>query len=268
MGIFDGILIASDWDGTLFCDGTVPERTQEAINYFMSEGGRFSVTSGRPPLYLAERSELLRPNTYCICYGGSLICDVESGEVLRRGELGEGAYVLIDRMLRSDVEIVKINVFYDEGIKHYTPEEYYNVCVKEGDLLKSYKVTFNCSTPDEGKRLKELCDSFGSSEYTFARSFAPYLEIMRTEYTKGVSATFLKEKLGARVLVGMGDYENDVPLFEKCDISFAVANAVEPLKNIATYVTRATVGESAAAEIIETLERMIRAGEIQVKRAN
>jgi 3-deoxy-D-manno-octulosonate 8-phosphate phosphatase KdsC-like HAD superfamily phosphatase len=91
---------------------------------------------------------------------------------------------------------------------------------------------------------------------------------MRTEYTKGVSATFLKEKLGARVLVGMGDYENDVPLFEKCDISFAVANAVEPLKNIATYVTRATVGESAAAEIIETLERMIRAGEIQVKCAN
>ncbi len=262
MGIFDGILIASDWDGTLSYDGEVPERTREAVNYFMSEGGRFSVTSGRPPLYLAERADMIRPNTYCICYGGSLVCDVESGEVLRRGELGDGAYGLVDRILRSDVDIVRINVFYDEGIKHYTPEEYLEVCAKESSLPHSYKVTFNCSTPDVGKRLKDMCDSFGVREYTFARSFANYLEIMRTEYTKGVSALFLKAQLGARLLVGMGDYENDVPLFQKCDMSFAVGNAVEPLKQIATYVTRATVRESAAAEIIETLEKMIRAKEI------
>ena len=60
----------------------------------------------------------------------------------------------------------------------------------------------------------------------------------------------------------MGDYENDIPLFEKCDISFAVANAEDSLKNIATYTTSTTVEESAAAEVIETLERLILAGKI------
>jgi len=126
----------------------------------------------------------------------------------------------------------------------------------------NYKITLNCSSAEEGKKLKELCDSFDSSEYTYARSFASYLEIMKTEYTKGVSALFLKKHLGARALVGMGDYENDVPLFEKCDLSFAVANAEECLKNIATHVTKSTVRESAAYEVIKTLEGMILKGEL------
>ena len=53
-----------------------------------------------------------------------------------------------------------------------------------------------------------------------------------------------------------------LPLFEKCDLSFAVANATDRLKNIATHVTKAAVWESAAAEVIETLEGLILAGKI------
>ena len=262
MGIFDGILITSDWDGTLFCNKTVPEKTREAIKYFMSEGGRFSITSGRAADYILEHKHLVNPNTYCICYGGSYVCDIESGEVIREGSLDSGAFEVIDRMLSSDVEIVRINVFTPDGIKHYTPKEYYEFGKAESEKTKNYKITFNCTTEAEGIRLKALCDSFGYSEYTFARSFENYLEMMQTEYAKGVSAKFLKEKIGARVLVGMGDYENDIPLFEKCDISFAVGNAVDALKKVATYVTRATVADSAAAEIIETLENLLQSGKL------
>ena len=262
MGIFDGVLIASDWDGTLFCDDTIPERAREAINYFMDNGGRFALTSGRDATFLSEKKHLIKPNTYCICYGGALVCDIESGEVLRRGYLDRGAVEAIDRILSSGVDIARINVFCDGGIRHYTPNEYYEFGKNETLTADIYKVTFNCSDSDAGERLRDITEGFGYTEYTFRRSFAPYLEIMQSEYTKGVSAQFLKKKLGMRVLVGMGDYENDIPLFEKCDISFAVANAVDSLKSIATYVTKATVRESAAAEIIETLEKLIKAGKI------
>ena len=262
MGIFEGVLIASDWDGTLFCGDTVPERTREAIGYFISQGGLFAITSGRAPDYLVQKQHLIKPNTYCICFGGSLVCDIESGEVLRSGHLDGGAVDVIDRILASDVNIVKINVFSDEGIRSYTPKEYYEFGKNEALTADKYKVTLNCSDSAEGERLKALCDSFDYPSYTFARSFASYLEIMQTEFTKGESARFLKERLGARLLVGMGDYENDIPLFEKCDLSFAVANAEDCLKNIATYVTRATVSESAAAEVIERLEDLIRSGKV------
>lgn len=262
MGLFDGVLIASDWDGTLFYKNTVPEKTQSAINYFMSEGGRFAITSGRAPQYLQEKQHLIKPNTYCICFGGALICDVESGEILREGALDNGVFDAIDKILTSGVNIVGINVFCIDEIKHYTPEEYDAFGKKEALSTNKLKVTLNCSDATEGNKLKAFCEALDYPQYTFARSFASYLEIMQTEYTKGISAKILKDKLGARVLVGMGDYENDIPLFEKCDVSFAVANATDRLKNIATYVTKSAVWESAAAEVIETLEKWILAGKI------
>ena len=262
MGIFDGILIASDWDGTLCCYGRVPERTREAINYFMSEGGRFSITSGRTPDYLNEKKHLIRPNTYCICFGGSLVCNIESGEVLREGYLDDGVYEIIDRILGAGVDVETVNVFYADSVRRYTPEKYYASGKRESMAARKYKITFSCKSAADGERLKEFCKGFGDTGYTFARSFETYLELMQTEYTKGISARLLKERLGARLLVGMGDYENDIPLFEKCDLSFAVANAVTSLKDIATCVTEATVAESAAAEVIEKIGKTLRAGEI------
>lgn len=262
MGKFDGILICSDWDGTLFCNNTVPVRTQEALKYFMSEGGHFSITSGRPPEFLDEYKHLIKPNTYCICYGGSLVCDIESGEVLLRGSLGADAFEVIDGILASGVDIVRINAHTDKGIIHYTPKEYCEFGKLEAMAAYNYKLTFNCSSSEEGDRLKAWCDTFDSGNYTLARSFASYLEIMKTEYTKGAAARLLKEKLGAKVLIGMGDYENDIPLFTKCDLSFAVANAEDSLKQLATHVTRATVEDSAAEEVIRTLEKMLLRGEL------
>lgn len=262
MGIFDGILIASDWDGTLFCDDTVPERTRNAINYFMSSGGHFAITSGRAPDYLIGKSGLIKPNTYCICYGGSLIYDIESGETLRMGGLDDDVFEITDEILNSDVNIKRVNVFCHDALKQYTPDEYYKFGKEESLSPHKHKVTFTCTDASEGDKLKAFCDALNYPKYTFARSFSSYLEVMQTEYTKGISAQILKEKLGARVLVGMGDYENDIPLFEKCDISFAVANATDSLKEIATYVTNAAVQDSAAAEVIEALERLVLAGKI------
>ena len=63
MGKFDGVLLASDFDNTLVWtedalrQGTampqVPERNREALRYFMANGGRFAISTGRaglPPL--------------------------------------------------------------------------------------------------------------------------------------------------------------------------------------------------------------------------
>ena len=96
MGKFDGILICSDWDGTLFTNGIIPERSAEAIRYFQSEGGLFTVCSGRNPEFLVEHVHLLMPNTYALCYNGALICNVETGEVLRCNFVTNEAFDAID----------------------------------------------------------------------------------------------------------------------------------------------------------------------------
>ena len=86
MGKFDGILICSDWDGTLFCGGEVPRGSVEAIKYFQSEGGIFTICSGRQPSFLREYGHFVTPNTYALCYNGALICDLESGEIGTTGQ--------------------------------------------------------------------------------------------------------------------------------------------------------------------------------------
>ena len=46
MGKFSGILICSDFDGTLAVGGHVVEKNIDAIRYFQENGGLFSVITG------------------------------------------------------------------------------------------------------------------------------------------------------------------------------------------------------------------------------
>ncbi|MEM1516877.1 MAG: HAD hydrolase family protein, partial [Thermofilum sp.] len=58
----------------------------------------------------------------------------------------------------------------------------------------------------------------------------------------------------AEKIVAVGDSEVDVSMFEKSDVSVALANAPEEVKAKATYVTRRAYGEG----FIEAAELLIR----------
>ena len=47
MGVFSGCLFACDIDGTLLINGIINPRNIEKIEYFVSEGGCFSLSTGR-----------------------------------------------------------------------------------------------------------------------------------------------------------------------------------------------------------------------------
>ncbi|MFQ9147761.1 MAG: HAD family hydrolase [Eubacteriales bacterium] len=75
-GKFSGFLICSDFDGTLTCDGrTVPRANLEAIERFESEGGLFTVASGRFPGQIAAIPDLCI-NTFAVAVNGSVIADI------------------------------------------------------------------------------------------------------------------------------------------------------------------------------------------------
>ena len=48
MGIFSGCLLACDIDGTLMVNGEINPRNIEKIDFFMNEGGYFSLSTGIP----------------------------------------------------------------------------------------------------------------------------------------------------------------------------------------------------------------------------
>ena len=57
MGKFDGVLLVSDYDDTLYDHNlTVNDRNHRAIEYFLEQGGRFTIATGRATAPLPHRS--------------------------------------------------------------------------------------------------------------------------------------------------------------------------------------------------------------------
>ena len=86
---FEGILLCSDIDGTLFYydpelkDGYVPENVCRAIRYFQENGGRFTLATGRFPLYAATAlTQYVTPNAPLITLNGAVIYDAENEKIL------------------------------------------------------------------------------------------------------------------------------------------------------------------------------------------
>lgn len=255
MGKFDGILICSDWDGTLFNGKEVPAESVNAIKYFQANGGLFTVCSGRQPYYLKRYEHFVKPNTYALCMNGAIICDLDTAEMLKEEFVTDNAYAALEAALESGAAVNFIGVAFrrDEDLTRFTKEEYYEKReqIKERPV---HKLTASCPTESDALKMMDAINSLALTDHTVARSFISYIEILHNDNTKGITARYLKEITHSRVLVGVGDYENDLTLIRDADIGYAVDNATSSLKAIADRVT-VSVNECAIAKIIEDLER-------------
>lgn len=254
MGKFDGILICSDWDGTLSVDGTVVAKSAEAIRYFQDNGGLFTIASGRYYPYLEQFYPMIQPNTYAITLNGAVIRDQD--RIMYSGFLGADVFDLIDRIIRLDVPYSTL-LFYPEGeesCRFYTVDEY---LANKSELMKKryYKMLFRADTPELGKRGAELVQAF-SDEYGYdaVRSWASSLEIVRKENNKGAAIKRLKAYVGAHLSVAVGDYENDISMLRDSDVGYAVNNATDTVKAAADRVT-VSAEDGAIASIIADLEQ-------------
>ena len=83
MGRFDGVLLASDFDNTLIYTEDallrgepippLPERNRQALTYFMAEGGRFAISTGRALAAFEKYAPLVPMNAPgVICNGAAL----------------------------------------------------------------------------------------------------------------------------------------------------------------------------------------------------
>ena len=84
MGRFDGVLLASDFDNTLIYTEDallrgepippLPERNRQALTYFMAEGGRFAISTGRALAAFEKYAPLVpmnAPGVICPAAGGA-----------------------------------------------------------------------------------------------------------------------------------------------------------------------------------------------------
>ena len=266
MGKFDGILICSDFDGTLFNGTIIPDGSVSAIRYFQENGGLFTIASGRYPAFLGTHRHRVEANTYIVGLNGTLISNCEGTDILRSGFLHSDASSVVKRII-SEVDGLACIDFSTTSIpqeirKHCKAPEgegYFRYDLKSNneELLdlalscKIYRIIFHAAEPVD-RSVTEKMQRIVGSTYAVSRSSPCGVELQDQAFTKGKSARYLADHLGIEKLICVGDNENDISMLQEADIGCAVANAIPELKSMADRILP-HVDHSPFAELIHSL---------------
>lgn len=246
MALFSDVLLTVDYDRTLTgMDSTIPERNLEAIQYFMENGGTFTMNTGRSiPMSEKNIIGIVPTNAPLLLYNGSAAYDAEKG-VLTRYELLDIDPALLpelqDRFPALNVEVQALDAHYlmrrDAMWEEYCrnnacPWNYAKPNEIPGPFIKfSFYGEFRENTVASmyEATAEELAQFDEMTRYMLER-FGDRIEIFRAcpriadIHAKGVSklnsARMLQKELGKKILVCVGDGENDLSMLEGADYAF------------------------------------------------
>lgn len=251
MGRFDGILLTSDFDGTLAIDGKVPPENAKAITSFQEEGGLFSIISGRSPAFMRVLSLGYTPNAPFVGFNGAQVVDPADGRVLYDGgrdNLRILSFVLpVWELERDAILCMIIHTGEQQGIK-----------ISRGDPIEPeqiplpvYKIVL-VTAPGEGERILRIFERESGGEFLAVRSWDVGVEILFPGNDKGSAALRVKRMTGSRILVSVGDYENDIDMLRAADIGVAVGNTLPSVCAAADRITSSCL-DFAVASLIASL---------------
>lgn len=256
-------LIVTDLDGTFLNSNhvTIPQENIDAFRKAHEMGIKVAIASGRTKVltdYLMEQLPFL---DYLITSNGAVTYDLKTGEIVCQTLLGNEKSVEIFNILK-DYDLV-YEIYYN-GDCYMNKESYSNFDDKHVaphiyKLLSNFikEVPDLCSLIDgngieklniltlSAEQRIELEQKISQSgKVAFASSFPVTagkngnLEMTEINATKGFAVNGLAKALGIgkENIMCFGDGENDCPMLEYADYSFAMENGSDYAKNTAKYI--------------------------------
>ena len=219
MGRFDGVLICTDLDGTLYRnDKTISEENKSAIEYFKREGGKFTFITGRLPYYSVDAFNAVRPNTPYGCINGGGIYDGENGKYVWIMETPHEALELV-RYVDERIADVGIQVcgFY----KTYFAKENsatvrfrkrtgvpYCACDYRNFTEPLAKIILCSEDEEKISSIKSMLEGHKDADkFDFIRSERTLFEILPKGVNKGTTVEKLADYLGIDIkrTIAVGD---------------------------------------------------------------
>lgn len=270
--MFSDILITCDFDRSLTAmDASIPERNIEAIRFFIKNGGAFTVNTGRGlPMYRAQMDKV-PVNAPLLLYNGSAAYDAEKGEFAFCHEID----LPMARTIRQIMEIAPDMVVEIQGRdRHYVFTDHENVvnffnnhevqAVKaspEDDMGPFIKLcVYDTVTEGAAGGLFEATEARRarfdeieadirarfSGSMTILRPAARIIDLHAAQVSKGRAAVELKQRLGRKILICIGDELNDLTMLDMADFAFCPADAAVADR----YENVCECGEGAVADVI------------------
>ena len=282
MALFSDVLLTVDYDRTLTApDSSIPERNLEAIRYFIENGGAFTVNTGRSIPMTKVFRDKVPVNAPLLLMNGSLTYDLDSGKIEAVCiDLEQGSTIrrCMEMLPDMTVEIQGMDAHYvfeenevwddfSDGNScawaHAQPEDDLGPFVK----IAVYDRLVSSNLSDLYKGSAEELARIDRVEALLKQEFGAHCEVFRAApkildvHAKGVSkakaARALQEKLGRKILVCVGDGENDLSMLEAADFAFTPSDAIVAKK----FPNVCPCGEGAVADVIyEKIPEIVKNG--------
>lgn len=266
MGLFDGCLLVSDIDGTLLHDGFIPQNNIEAIEWFKSEGGIFTIATGRAVVAAKSSYELSHANAPLIALNGAVIYDFMQKKFLYNSALDKRCTNVVFDILQKfptvgaeffnglDIYLIRGN----EGTKQHSEYEHFTFKELPEDInsIPWEKVLFAFEDFETVSKLEQYVNTLDLDYCKFVNTCvsetARYFELLPANINKGTAIKEMKKLCNARFSFGIGDFYNDKELISEADYGAAVSAAPEEIKKIANYVT-CSCEDGAVADFINQI---------------
>lgn len=271
-------LHVTDLDGTLLnSNSSISEYSKNIINGLVEKGMLFTYATARSLTSASVVAKGLSTEIPIIAYNGAFIVEPSDGKILSSNFITEEQKEFLKETFQKNNVSPLVYAYVDgvekvtwrtatenEGIRHY-------LNVRKGDKR------FNPLTEEEADRLylgdsfyytcigekEELQPVYEALKDNEAFNVLFHQEIYRTEYwceilpkkaTKANAIAELKKLWGCDRVVSFGDAVNDILMFEISDECYAVENAVEELKKIATGIIGSNEEDGVAKWLMENWE--------------
>ena len=251
--MFSDVLLTVDFDRTLTApDSTVPARNIEAIRYFIDNGGAFTVNTGRSvPMAAKNIIGVVPVNVPLLLYNGSAAYDTTTGTLTQLCPIDLDRDSMIREVMAAfpDLNVEQQGVdahylFQKNGIweafcdaqpcanQHGELGQDYGPFLKlslYGQIRETTVAQFYEGTAEEMERMDEavrwLKEKYGEKIEIFLA--APrIIDIHAKGVSKLDAARKLQKTLNRKLLVCVGDAENDLTMMEGADYAFCPADGV------------------------------------------
>ena len=267
MGKFDGALFFSDYDDTLYnTEHTVSPENRAAIRYFIANGGRFSIATGRAHRTFTPQiaREHLEFNAPVVLSNGAAIYDYPRETYLVRTHLCNGTPDRLQALCR-DFPDLAFEAYHGEDLYVHNPNV---VTMKHLERVNVPYLSCPISqmpTPwnkvimeqDEGylQRVRDYILQRWPEDYEVIFSNRYLLELTDKGSDKGQMVARVAELLdiSPEKVYCVGDNQNDIPMLARSAIPFAPANCAPQVKEWGAHIL-GHCDEHAVAQAIALLD--------------
>ena len=267
MGIFDGFLIASDFDGTLTdSKGNIPEINIDAIKYFIKEGGYFTVSTGRTKEGFHKYSDEII-NAPVLLGNGAMAYDYKAESIAFTNAIGVENIEVLNRMIKdhpylgTELYTVDGRVFVinknEANLRHFDALKLASFDDSEKfseDMFPVVKVMV--SAGERARELQEYFDVTDMCNLKYIPTRGSFVEILSASSGKGNALHQLAAYLGVEKNKAfcIGDGSNDTDMLSAADISFCPSSGEELARNAAKIIVCSS-DDGCVADVIEYVEK-------------